>query len=493
MVSPAAGTIVLRWGIVEHLSRIAKNSAFQAAALAAQGLTEFLIAVLLARVAGPELLGEFTTLVILAGLFEFISDFGMPSLLTREIARVRDDPAQITRLINAAVGLVLLLSLLALLCMTVLGILSDYSPVLLRALVITALALAFESLTSIVATAFRGIEALDRSSAVTAVMQLSFLTLGTVAVVLHAPIDGLMLTYVVSRIIALTFVAFLYRARFGPLRPAADHPCWQMLLKKAVPFSVNSIFSFAYSRADVIFLSYLTGNVSVGFYEAAYTVTLRLNLVARALTFALYPFLSSRFVHDVRSMRAYTAMGVRWLIIPGVLIATLLWSFGDEFLRLLYGPVYAVAAVTALGVLALAVPIRFVETLLAVSLDASNRAGQRATAVAISGTINALLNLILIPPLQMMGAVYSTVITEVVITCLFLWYLRHEFREIIDARVLIAPALGAALILATTLIVGRVNVWLMIGLSVVVYGLVVVVLDRTSLEPLRALAGRRQA
>ena len=105
---------------MSNARRIAKNSVFQGIAFTAQGLTEFLIALLLARMVGAEQLGEFTTLVTLAGMFAFISAFGFPGLLTREIARRRDDKQQVTQLVNAALGLVTVLSLVAIVLMTLL-------------------------------------------------------------------------------------------------------------------------------------------------------------------------------------------------------------------------------------------------------------------------------------------------------------------------------------------------------------------------------------
>ncbi len=477
---------------MNHARRIIKNSFFQAVAFVAQGLTEFLVALLLARTAGAQQVGEFTTLVTLAGMFAFISAFGFPSLLTREIARQREDRAQVTRLVNAAVGLVIVLSVVAILLMGMVGVLLQYPTILLSALMLTATALAFESMAMVTAASFRGIEELKRSAAVTAVMELSFLALAVAVSLLGVRIDWLMAAYLASRIIALAVAVWFYRSRFGQLRPTADWQVWGRLLKMGFPFSINSVFAFAYSRVDVVILSFLAGNVAVGFYEVAYGLTLRMNIVARTITFALYPFLSSQFVKDTRSMRAYTARGIRYLIMPGFLIATLLWVFGREFTSLLYGEEFAEAVGVALKWLALAVPLRFIETSLGVTLEASNRAGKRATAVAIAAVTNAVLNFILIPAYQMMGAVYATVITEVVICGVFIWYLRDEAREIIEWRAFVGPGLGALIILSISALFSQISTWWLITPSILLYGLAIVVLDRSSIEPLLLIVTRKR-
>jgi O-antigen/teichoic acid export membrane protein len=472
--------------------RIAKNSIVQAAAFAVQGLTEFVVALVLARSAGAERLGEFTTLIILAGLFAFISAFGLPGLLTREISRVRDDDREIGQLVNGAFGLVIVLSTGAFFLMLAVGIVSSYSPTLLRALILTAIALGIESMAMSIAAAFRGIESLEKSSAVIAVMEATFMLLAVPVVLLREPIDVLMSAYVASRLFGLFIAAWFYRHRFGRLRPTLDWPMWRSLLTKGLPFSVNSVFSFAYSRADVVILSYIAGNTAVGFYEVAYSLTMRTNVVARAVTFALYPLLSHQFSKDQQSMRAYTAGGIHFLNIASFFLAIVLWAFGAEVVGLIYGQPFAEATGTAVKVLTLAIPLRFLETSLGVSLDASNRAGLRATAVAVAALTNAGLNLILIPRYSMMGAVYATVLTEVEIVAIFVWLLREHVREIIAWRAFVAPTLGVLLVVAGLALFSGLNVLVSLPLSIAVYVGAIVILDRSSVRSVRQLAIGRQ-
>ncbi|PYV42588.1 MAG: hypothetical protein DMG06_13480, partial [Acidobacteria bacterium] len=210
--------------------RIAKNSVFYATALITQGLTEVIVALFLARLAGAEQLGEFTTLVTLAGLFAFVSDFGLPGLLTREIARRRQDKDQAAKLVNASVGLVVVLSVVAIMLMIVLGLWLGYSSGLLRALILTGLALGFESMAMVVAAAFRGIEELQWASAVIVVMQIAFTAMALPAILAKVGIDWLMATYLMSRVLSLLVAAWFFRrSRFGKLRPVADWKLWLQL------------------------------------------------------------------------------------------------------------------------------------------------------------------------------------------------------------------------------------------------------------------------
>ena len=110
--------------------------------------------------------------------------------------------------------------------------------------------------------------------------------------------------------------------------------------------------------------------------------------------------------------------------------------------------------------------------------------------MAFAAVTNALLNFILVPSLQMLGAVYATLITEVVICGLFIWHLRTEAREIIEWRAFVGPGIGALIILTTPLLFNGISAWWLIAPSVLLYGLVIMILDRSNIEPLLLMVVR---
>jgi O-antigen/teichoic acid export membrane protein len=477
---------------MSHIKRIAKNSVFQAVAYGVQSLTAFFIPIYLARLASAELLGQFATMIALTTLFSAIARFGLPSLLIREIARRRENPEQVAGLVNAVLGLTVVFSAIAIGLLLAVGVLLNYPSILFRGIVLAGLALGVEAVATMIESSFRGREEMEWSGVVIIVMEGAFLVLvALVAVPLRADIDGLMVAYLASRIISLTVGVWIYRTRFGKLRPTIDKKLWSSLLKTSFPFAITNGLSSVYVRIDMVFLSRLSTSTVVGLYEASNNLTTRLNILARTVNIALYPFLSSEFAKDKQSLQRYTGRTVRFLVAPGTLIAAVLWVFGDRIVVLVYGDKFA-AAVQAVKWLALIVPLRFIDTSLEVALSASNREGKRAKAVGLAALTNVTLDFILIPTYQMMGAVYATLITEVVMCTIYVWYLRAEAQEMLAWRGFIGPGLGAATILAASLLLNTVNIWLLGGMSVLLYGLIVVWMDRSSIELFRLIAVNRQ-
>ena len=475
---------------MNHLKRIAKNSAFQAVAYGVQSLTAFFIPVYLARLASAELLGQYATIITLITLFSTLARFGLPSLLIREISRNRENPERVDNLVNAALGLTTVLSAAAILLMLITCILLKYPSVMFWACMVAGLALGIEAMAYMIEASFRGREMMEWSAVVITIMEGTFMLFALVTIPFRATIDWLMIAYLASRIISLAAGAWIYLTRFGRLYPTIDKKLWSSLFKSGVPFAVTNGLSSLYIRVDVVFLSRLATNAVVGLYEAANNLTVRLNVLARTVNIALYPFLSSEFAKDKLSLQRYTARTIRLLTIPSVLIAAVLWTFGDQIVVMIYGDKFA-AAILAVKWLALIMPFKFIDTSLEVALSASNREGKRARAVLVAAVTNLLLNFILIPKYYLMGAVYATLLTEGVLFGMYIWYLREEAREMFAWQGFIGPGLGAALILASSLLLNTINIWLLGGVSLIAYGLIVVVMDRSSLDLFRQIVVNR--
>ncbi len=475
---------------MNHFRRIAKNSVFQAVAYGVQSLTAFFVPIYLARLASPALLGQYATTITLITLFSTLAKYGLPSLLIREIARRRENPEQVDKLVNAALGLTTILSAAAIGLILITSVLLSHPSIMFRACVLAGVALGIEAMAYMIEASFRGRERMEWSAVIISVMEGGFLVLALLTVPLRAAIDWLMVAYLASRIISLAVGIWIYRTRFGKLHPTMDKGLWKSLFKAGFPFAITNGLSSVYVRVDTVFLSYLTTNAIVGLYEAANNLTVRLNVLARTVNIALYPFLSSEWAKNKQSLQRYTGRTIRLLVIPSVLIAAGLWAFGDRIVVLVYGSRF-VGAIQAVKWLALIMPLKFLDTSLEVALSASNREGKRAIAVLVATLTNLLLDFTLIPKYHLMGAVYETMLTEGVLFGMYVWILRDEAHEMFAWRGFIGPALGAATILAASLLLDTVNIWLLGGMSVLLYGLIVVWMDRSSLELFRQIAVNR--
>lgn len=184
------------------------------------------------------------------------------------------------------------------------------------------------------------------------------------------------------------------------------------------PLGAGVLLSALYFRCDVYFLERLHGVEVVGVYNAAYRIVDALRLFAAAALAVGYPRLCA-----ATGFRPVRTLSIALLAVSAI-VATPIYVGANPLLALIYGDSYA-AGSEALKVLSLCVPFFYVNYALTHQLIAWD--GQRAylaiTAAALG--VNLLGNALLIPGSGMVGAAWSTLVTETVVCVACLRALRN--------------------------------------------------------------------
>nr|WP_255772581.1 polysaccharide biosynthesis C-terminal domain-containing protein [Methanothermobacter sp. K4] len=97
----------------------------------------------------------------------------------------------------------------------------------------------------------------------------------------------------------------------------------------------------------------------------------------------------------------------------------------------------------AFQILALFIPIRLVSTVTGTLLTSINRQGFRMFSVGLSAVLNIILNIALIPSYSYIGASAATVISEVFLYLLFLFYIWRHYRGLNVSSTFTRPALAS--------------------------------------------------
>lgn len=175
------------------------------------------------------------------------------------------------------------------------------------------------------------------------------------------------------------------------------------------PIGVGIVLSALYFRLDVLLLEWWQGLEAVAHYNAVFRLIEGLRLFPAAVLAVVLPSLA-RATTSGPVMRLSAA-----LMVSGVLAAIALALVADWLIVTAYGQAYA-SAIPAFRILLLAFPLMSLNYALTTQLVAWN--GQRAFA-ALCGTaliFNLAANARLIPSLSIVGAAWTTVATEVLLT-----------------------------------------------------------------------------
>jgi O-antigen/teichoic acid export membrane protein len=385
---------------------LASNTGWRLIAFGARTVSGVLATVLLAHLEGPAGLGRFQFALTLTLLLSFAVALGLPKLLVRELARrpeeikLRIESALVVSLCAGAVVTALLLGS---------GLLLDADT---SVFVLAGVALAADSAMRIVMVPFWALERMRYEALSVGVQEGAFVVLAAGALMTGMGAFGVMLAYLVSRVVGLitawAVVASKIRIRLVPRWHSGDVV---PMMKRATPFALDDALSLAYIRLDTVLLGIMAGVHDVGLYQAATNLVLYLNILPRMLNLSMYPRMSRAWpdrVDQLRQLRDSSLMMLGALAMP---IAVGSFMLAPRVFDVMYGSEFQRGVLAYLFLVPL-IPIRMLGNTLGTALTAADRQTQRTVAVGAAAGVSVLLNLVLIPRWSLFGAVAATIVTE---------------------------------------------------------------------------------
>jgi len=397
---------------VQHAAtRVIRNTLAQIVAMASMIVSKLLITIVIARLFGPEEVGDFAFVVTFTMLFTFLSSAGVPWALIRETATHRDEAH---RYASNGLGLVSLAGLISVPLMVGIVTLLGYSPGIQLAVALTGLAQVFEGLGQVLNGVFGGFERMELGALILIVQEVTFLIVGVLVLTLRLPFLWLFAVYVPSRLAGFLAGLSVYQKFFRQsLRPCFEWSFIKELLCTSLPYAINVALGPIYLRIDVVMLSFYQGSAAVGFYEAATTIFYRLNVFARTFNNALLPLMAREFETEADRIRKYVHAAVKCQLALGVPLTVLCVTLADRLMGLIYGPDFE-ASVVVFRLLTTIVCLQFIDHTLATALTAIGLQARRSAAVALAAVFNVAINLYVVPRYSFVGTTVTTILTEVV-------------------------------------------------------------------------------
>ncbi|MDP4010244.1 MAG: flippase [Candidatus Spechtbacteria bacterium] len=404
------------------------------------GLAGLFIVGLIARSLGARGFGEYATIVAYLSTFQILADLGLYSLLTREISQ---NPENEKGIVGSFLTLRLFVAAFFLFIASILVFVFPYSIEVKMGVVFAASGFLFLSLSQIFLGVFQkylqvykaAISEVAGRMVQLGIVWLFFSTNGTLFSYVGALVAGSFTIFALNLFFARRLVAF---------RLGISLNQWSGILKKTYPIAVSLLFTLLYFKADTILLSVLKSPEDVGLYNASYKVLETLIFFPAAFAGLMLPVIS-RYAKENREKLSELLSALSDImtifaipiVVGGVLLsATFVYIIGGaEFL----------AATPVMMVLFLAIGIIFYGTIWGNSVIALDLQ-KKAMKIYFAGFIfNFIANLFFIPAYSYMGAAWTTVATELIVTAWLFWTVRCEVRFGISVPAILKAALGAAL------------------------------------------------
>lgn len=383
-------------------------------------LLGFVGRVMIARYVTQDEYGLYSLAFVLINIFVLLSTLGLEASSARQIAFYRGKGEEskvrgvvISSLQVAAVSGVFL-SLVLFFTSDLISTKLFHSPELSTPLKVFCIAVPFFVLINVLTSIFRGFDRAQPSVYFHQILRNAlFPLLLLVVILLGLPFLGVVYAFVAS--IGLTFMTFaIYAVRRPPLalrgggNVSVISPVGKELLLFSLPLLAVAMLRSIITWTDTLMLGYFMTPEDVGLYNAALPFAYLLPIVLTAINFLYIPLMSQLYARDQKEgMKRSYAVLTKWVFSATLPMFLIFVLFPEATLSILFGSRY-IGAAFALQILSIGFFVAAVLGPNGTTLVAMGKTRFLMWATLVAAIANIVLNVVLIPPLGIVGAAIAT-------------------------------------------------------------------------------------
>lgn len=239
---------------------------------------------------------------------------------------------------------------------------------------------------------------------------------------------------------------FVHSRKYVKLKLISDTH-WNEYKNSILLFFINSVATVIYMNSDTTILGILKNDYSVGLYSVAVKIYTIVKQVFNAVILTAIPRLAYLRNNDVHGFERLTKTMVSMATVFTIPAAFGIIILRKEIITLISGSSYLEAAPT-LSILAVAIFFGVLANILANGvLICMGREKYVVKATIVSAIENAALNFIFIPIFSQNGAAFTTLLAEMTVFGMSLYYSRDVIIRMVDGSEFRNAILGSVLML----------------------------------------------
>lgn len=421
---------------------------------------------LLANYLGPSGIGNYNTIVTYVNFFIVIADLGLFAATVREVSKNPDQEKKI-------VSNVFLLRLISALVATVIAILiafaTSYPSEIKMGVLIATGYLFFNLLASVYDMVLQYRLKMQYSALAEFLSKLITLSALYLLIVNHFGFVWIVGTVSLSGILIFLF-KWIFAKKFLSVSPAYDKKIFNWIFSISWPLGLVFIVNNLYFKLDTLMLFSIKGAEAVGIYSVAYKVLEVTVFVAGYFAASLKPTISRYIQNSKDRLGEIISKSIMVLIVLVIPITAISVAYSREIIIFLSNEDFASGS-KALILLAFALPLIFIDTLLGEILIANDARKLLIRASIFILLFNFLTNLIFIPLYSFMGAAFTTILSELVLLGINIYYTKKIISYKLDFGALFKSALLFVLTLIFAFMIKRleINFLFLIAISVLFF------------------------
>jgi O-antigen/teichoic acid export membrane protein len=416
---------------------------------------DFVFAAFYLRFLGPAEAGSYATAIAIAGWFEIVSNFGLNTLVIRDVSQ---DKSRAARYLLNSTLLRLGTSLVA--CLPIFVYVwgrhqagAPLSQEMVAAIALFMVGMVFSGMSQGVAGLFYAYEQAEWPAAIATMTTILKVGFGVLVLLLGFGFVGLAAVSIVVNVITLLILA-VAAWRLVPLGGGwrVDLRLQGRMVQLSYPLMLNHFFAVIFFQIDIPILQQIRGETEAGWYNSAYKWVNAINVVPSFFTFALFPIMARQVQSSIDDVRRTFRMSIKLLLLVALPIAVLTTFLAPLLIQMLGGRAYLPHGAIALQLVIWSIPFGWLNSVTNYVLIALGRERVLTKAFLVGVTFNVVANLIFIPHYGYAAAAVTTILSEIVLLAVFGLYLRPRLPNVGWFGVMWRPALVTVVTLAAMLL-----------------------------------------
>jgi O-antigen/teichoic acid export membrane protein len=370
-------------------------------------LCKLILILFSARILGPSIYGSFSYALAFLGIFFVFSDWGVSNILIRDYQQKEDKKNIIDVGFTTKIFLLVLISVISILSFFFLK-----DPEAKKIYFILLIFLFIDNIKIYFSAIFNALQRMEKPAFIEFVESLATLILAILLLIKIKSIVSLALAYLFGAILAFIISKQFINLLNIKINFDVNPEKIKYFLINGTPLMLFGVLGYIFFTTDQLLLGYFRTMEEVGYYSVISKLILNINIFPSLFLTALFPYLASK-VNDILKIREITKKVLLILISSAILISLILYFLAPYIVPLFLGSKYY-QSINVLRYLIWIIVFLFPTMFFDNILFAFNKQWQDFGITSFAAILNLLLNIFTIPIYGMYGAIFSSILAQIV-------------------------------------------------------------------------------
>ncbi len=459
------------------IDKIRKNTIWLTLSQGISIIVSLILTLILARHLGPRYNGIYNYANAIVGIFAIFVDFGMSTVLIRDIAR---DTNLVKKYLDNLISLKIIIgtTILGLIVITSFFI-KQYSDITFI-MFFLGLYNILSGFYSLFTGVFRSHNVMRYESFNTMIQKILMLILGLISLYYFRSVLYYSISFFISTLIGVIISIIIIRKKFIKFSFSINKDFWKYMVNEMWPFGISAIAVTIYFTVDQILLGSLKPITQVGYYALARSATGVVGSIIGIVIGVLFPSLSLLYKKNKSEFENLFNNSTKFMSILAAIFMAEMIVNSKEYVLLIFGYRYY-NSITPLILLSIATGIIFINALIGNTFGAVDMQKTLLKGLLIAMVVNIVSNLLLIPKFGVNGSAFSSILTELFISIYTYPILKSKF-DIYILKYISIPILAALISGGLMLLLIKFNVILISLIGLATYIILLILFKFISIE-----------